>query len=122
MASDRDQCVDTGIAKQADEFVGAIDLGPRPVVLLHGERSRVAAVGAPEDRSTEVSDAAHQISGELDRSTRRIQLGEHQPVEPVADADRLPPPTGGRQGRSPDDRVQPRRITTTGRYRNPHRT
>ena len=107
VAADRDQRLDAGVAEQADELVGAVDGDPRAVVLLHREGGRVAPVRAAQDRAAEVADAAHQVAGQLDRSARRVQLGEHQPVEAVADADGLPTSAGGGQRRRPDDGVEP---------------
>ena len=56
VAADRDQRLDPGVSEHADQLVGAVDAGPGPVGLLHGERRRISAIGTPEDSSTEMRD------------------------------------------------------------------
>ena len=121
VAADRDQGVDPRTPKEPDQLVGAIDRDPRAVLLLHRKGGRVAPVRAAQDRAAEVADAAHHVARQLDHAAGRVQLGEHQPVETVADADDLPTSSRGGQCRGPDDGVETRRVAAPGRDRDLHR-
>ena len=103
--------VDAVGREQADELLGAVDLGPRAVGLLHRVGARVAAVGRADDRAALVDDAAHRLARQPDDAALRVQLGRQQAVEAVADADDVPAPVAGRERGGADDGVQARGVT-----------
>ena len=55
------------------------------------------------------------VAGQLRSCRRRVQLGEHQPVEAVADADDVPAPVAPGEHDGADDGVEPGRVAAAGR-------
>ena len=49
-----------------------------------------------------------------------VELGKHEPVEPVTDANHVPTSAGGGQRGGADDGVEPRGVAATGRDRDLH--
>ena len=60
--ANRDQRVDPQVARVLEQFGGPIDLDEGAVRLPDRIAKRIAAVGGPENRSTEVTDSANGVS------------------------------------------------------------
>ena len=74
--------VDAVRGEQADQLVGAVDLGPRAVGLLHRVGRRVAPVRRADDRAALVDDAAHRLAGQRDDAALRVRSGLSRPLKP----------------------------------------
>jgi hypothetical protein len=114
IATDRDERIDPGVGEAAEQLLGAIDLLPRPVGLLRGVGRGIAAVRRAEDGAAEVRDPPDRVAGQFDDAPIGVVLGEHQPVEPVADPDDVTAPVARCERHRPDDRVETRRVTAPG--------
>ena len=98
--ADGDQSVDTEPPGILDHLVGAVDQLDAAVGRLAWELERVAAIGGPENRSTQVGNASHRVGIELDGV-----VGVEQAGIAAADSDHVPAAPPGAQGRGADDGV-----------------
>ena len=103
------------LVETADELVGAVDLDPGAVGLLHRVRGRVAAVGRAEDRAAEVRRCRARLAARA-RSVRRrrSRSGNSRPLKPSRMPTTSQPAVACRQRHGADDRVQPRRVAAAG--------